>query len=272
MVDPKTLNLIPGSASGEITFDNDASFLEFMESFLEVSEGGNITNPMLDIEQALAKMEKKASTPLMNVEGVKLGNATLRAMENLTLMLAAGQPLLQPAGAIKYWRTYQESAQAAYSSVLNFREMLHATGSGHSDLMDRQAATLDNMKCVEGEVEHMQEGGFAFLPSELHTIANQGVMARTVWRKFAEVFDEDKTGYKAYGKLLAFITNYLAAVQVSVGAYYTPIMPFIQPDVVDDFVHGEYKEDITAFYKFYNPMQYAPKAFPFGANASAIRK
>merc|ERR1711935_197494 len=178
-----------------------------------------------------------------------MGAATLRAMQNLTNMVSGGKPLFNAEAALKKFRAYEGDAQKAYSAVLNFRELLHATGSGVSDLIDRQANTLDNMKCVEGEIESMQDKGIAFLPKELKTTAGLGVEARSLWMKFADIFNKPESGYFAYSRLLAFITNFLSVTQVALGGAFAPTLPLVQSDVLDDYMKGDYKEDIVSFFK-----------------------
>jgi len=244
-------------------------------SFLEMSDKSKLAN--LSSIQLVEQDSTLNSAPAAKLPAVfgaaaltnmDMGAATLRAMQNLTNMVSGGKPLFNAEAALKKFRAYEGDAQKAYSAVLNFRELLHATGSGVSDLIDRQANTLDNMKCVEGEIESMQDKGIAFLPKELKTTAGLGVEARSLWMKFADIFNKPESGYFAYSRLLAFITNFLSVTQVALGGAFAPTLPLVQSDVLDDYMKGDYKEDIVSFFKFYDPKKYGFKAPTATKNAT----
>jgi hypothetical protein len=154
------------------------------------------------------------------------------AVHNAVLQLNS-MPLAP--GLIEQFKKNKAAVQAADNTIANFREALSVLGCAISDLMERQATSFDQMKCVHTEVMELEAVGYYMPDYALEKIKNNAQNVRYLWTWFSKIFVTPESGYTTFQGLLSYLSNYLAIVASWIGGIgFTTTGLLSQPDVFDE--------------------------------------
>lgn len=143
---------------------------------------------------------------------------------------------VMPQGVLEQFKKNKAAVQKADAIVASFRENLSVLGCAISDLMERQANGLDQIKCVDNELLEFMDVGFHVPDYILDKIQRNMQNFRYIWLWFMKIFVTPQSGYSLFQGLLAYLTNYLSIVASWIGGIgFTTTGILSQPDVFDTF-------------------------------------